>query len=112
MSAEDLFAEAWKKSVLCGMTLDREFRFYEKRKWRFDFALRASQMWAIEIEGHGRHTSFSGFRADCEKYNCAAALGWKLLRVPASVVMKDAAGVVDEICQLICGVIPEESVMR
>jgi hypothetical protein len=38
----------------------------------------------IEFEGimatKSRHTSVTGFTNDCEKYNAAQLLGWKVLR--------------------------------
>lgn len=61
----------------------REYRFDEKRKWRFDFADPVSRI-AIEIEGgawtYGRHNRSEGFIQDCEKYNAAAVHGWRVLR--------------------------------
>lgn len=63
---------------------EREYKFAPGRKWRFDFAW-PEQKVAVEIEGgiwsHGRHVRGSGFSADCEKYNAAASLGWRVLRV-------------------------------
>lgn len=60
-----------------------EYRFHEKRKWRFDFAIPEHKI-AIEIEGgiwiQGRHNRASGFIKDMEKYNTAASLGWILIR--------------------------------
>jgi hypothetical protein len=42
-------------------------------------------MVALEVEGGvwtgGRHTRGAGFLKDVEKYNRAAVLGWRLLRV-------------------------------
>lgn len=71
-----------------------EYRFHPKRRWRFDFAL-PEHMVAIEIEGgvhsNGRHTRGSGFTADCEKYNTAAAMGWKVFRFPTGKVMDNSA---------------------
>jgi len=62
---------------------EKEYRFHPTRKWRFDFAYPAQKI-AIEIEGAvwfaGRHTRGSGFLADCEKYNTAVSLGWKVFR--------------------------------
>jgi len=62
---------------------DREYVFHPVRKWRFDFAW-PYKMVAAEIEGGiwsgGRHTSGRGFEGDCEKYNAAAMLGWKVFR--------------------------------
>lgn len=60
-----------------------EFRFH-KREWRFDFAFTEAKI-AVEFEGgvwtQGRHTRPGGFLRDMEKYNEAAILGWRVLRV-------------------------------
>ena len=62
---------------------EREYRFAPPRRWRFDLAYPAIRL-AIEIEGgawvRGRHTRPAGYAADCEKYNAAALLGWRVLR--------------------------------
>lgn len=67
----------------------REFRFSPPRLWRFDFAWPAQKV-AVEIEGGvwngGRHTRGSGFTADCEKYNRAAQLGFRVFRFPTAEV--------------------------
>lgn len=74
--------------------LVREYRFHPTRKWRFDFA-HPEQKLAVEIEGaiwtQGRHTRGSGFKADMEKYNEAALLGWKVLRFDGEAVRKGLA---------------------
>lgn len=61
-----------------------EHKFHPRRKWRFDFAW-CDEMLALEVEGGvysgGRHTTGPGFIGDCEKYNEAALLGWKVIRV-------------------------------
>ena len=61
-----------------------EYQFAPPRRWRFDFAFPIQRV-ALEVEGgvwtHGRHTRGSGFVKDVEKYNAAACLGWRLLRV-------------------------------
>jgi hypothetical protein len=63
---------------------EREWKFDAKRRWRFDYAW-PQQMVALEVEGGvwtgGRHTRGAGFVKDMEKYNRAAVLGWRLLRV-------------------------------
>lgn len=60
-----------------------EYRFHPTRKWRFDWAFVSAQI-AVEQEGAvwtgGRHTRGAGFLKDLEKYNTAAALGWRVLR--------------------------------
>lgn len=71
----------------------REYKFHPVRKWRFDFAF--ADMVAVEIEGgiwtRGRHTRGSGFIKDCEKYNTAAALGWRVFRFPSGMVEDGSA---------------------
>lgn len=66
-----------------------EYKFHPDRRWRFDFAF-PERMIAVECEGgvwsNGRHTRGSGFIADMEKYNAAAALGWFVFRFDASQV--------------------------
>ena len=61
----------------------REHKFHPVRRWRFDFAWPELKI-AVEVEGGvwagGRHTRGSGFSADAEKYNCAARMGWLVLR--------------------------------
>lgn len=63
----------------------REWHFHDTRAWRFDFAWPERRI-AVEVEGgvwtHGRHTRSSGFIADCEKYNEAARLNWRVFRMP------------------------------
>ena len=60
----------------------QQHRFCERR-WRLDFAFLEIRL-GIEIEGGvfsgGRHTRGAGYRADLEKYNELAILGWHLLR--------------------------------
>jgi very-short-patch-repair endonuclease len=67
----------------------REYKFHPVRKWRFDFAF-LDMLVAVEIEGGvwsgGRHGTGTGFTADCEKYNEAALLGWRILRFTPDMV--------------------------
>lgn len=63
---------------------DAEYRFHPTRRWRFDYAFPAQKV-ALEVEGgvwtRGRHTRGAGFLKDAEKYNAAAVLGWRIIRV-------------------------------
>ena len=66
-----------------------EYRFHPPRRWRFDFAWPAAML-AVEVEGGswiaGRHVRGRGFEADCEKYNAATLLGWRILRFTPAMV--------------------------
>jgi very-short-patch-repair endonuclease len=72
----------------------REFRFYNERRWRFDLAWPELKL-AAEIEGGiytgGRHTSIKGFTNDCDKYNTAQLLGWRVFRFPTAQVINGKA---------------------
>lgn len=78
------------------------------KDWRFDFVLTDYRI-AIEVEGgifnNGRHVRPKGFAADCEKYNHAALLGWRVLRftgdqvrngTAASFILKVVRGVLND----------------
>ena len=71
-----------------------EFRFCPTRKWRSDFAYPERKV-LIEIEGgvwtEGRHVRGRGYLADIEKYNTAALMGYRLLRVTPDDVRKGRA---------------------
>ena len=66
-----------------------EHRFAPPRRWRFDLAWPDRRL-ALEIEGGvwtgGRHVRGKGYEADCIKYNQAALLGWRVLRVTTGMV--------------------------
>lgn len=68
--------------------LQQEYRFDEKRKWRFDYAIPALKI-AIEYEGgvfmdRSGHNSAAGIQRDIDKYTRAQALGWKIIRTTAA----------------------------
>jgi hypothetical protein len=62
-----------------------EHKFHEVRRWRFDWAWPDRKV-ALEVEGGvfqkggSRHSRGAGYRNDIEKYNAAAALGWRIVR--------------------------------
>lgn len=63
------------------------------RKWKFDFAFIEEKL-VVEVEGGfgaGRHSRFSGFGNDAEKYNEAALCGWTVLRFDTSMVKEGVA---------------------
>jgi hypothetical protein len=68
---------------------EREYRFHPTRRWRFDFAW-PDHLIACEVEGGtwagGRHTRGAGFERDCEKYNEACLLNWRVFRVTGAMV--------------------------
>lgn len=63
----------------------RQYRFHEKRRWRFDFAWPESLL-GVEIQGgtamrsRSGHTSISGIQKDYEKLNAAQLAGWRVLQ--------------------------------
>ena len=73
-----------------GLKVIKEHKFHNERMWRFDYAI-LELMLAIEVEGgvfgNGRHVRGKGFVRDMEKYNMAAILGWKLIRLLPSELM-------------------------
>ena len=74
----------------------REFHFALPRKWRFDFAFPLEKI-AVEVEGGifsrvaGAHTRGKHFESDCEKYNTAVKLGWRVLRYSTDMVLAGTA---------------------
>ena len=80
-ASSDLFTVLCKRVL--GVECIKEYRFHDKRKWRFDYAIPEHKI-AIEVEGGvwtgGRHTSPKGFLGDMEKYNTATVMGWRVLR--------------------------------
>lgn len=78
-----------------------EFQFHTKRKWKFDYAWEENKI-ALEVEGGiftgGRHTRPKGFIGDMEKYNSAAVLGWRIIRVqPKDLQTKKTIDLLKEI---------------
>ena len=79
---------------LRGISYERELMLIPKRRFRFDFLL-AQFALVVEVEGGtwsgGRHTSGVGFRSDCQKYNMALELGYRVLRYTTDMVTKGEA---------------------
>jgi very-short-patch-repair endonuclease len=72
----------------------REYRFAPQRRWRADFAY-PEQKILIECEGglwvNGRHNRPAGFIKDAEKYNEAACLGYRVIRVTPDMIRSGEA---------------------
>ena len=78
----------------CLPTPQREYRFHDKRRWRFDFAWPDLKICA-ECEGStyskSRHTTGTGFHNDCIKYNTAVEMGWRVLRFDSKLIKSGQA---------------------
>lgn len=79
-----------------------ELEFHPERGWRFDWAFPGQKL-AIEIEGWGRHQTYTGYRGDCEKYNAAVLHGWRILRFMAGE-RDHIAEWIDTTVRALCGV--------
>jgi very-short-patch-repair endonuclease len=84
------FLFAWRAAG--GPRLMCEVVFHPTRKWRFDFADREKRV-AVELEGGvwtgGAHTRGEHYESDCEKYNAAAALGWRVFRLTTRMISRE-----------------------
>lgn len=73
---------------------EREFRFHETRRWRFDFAWPTEKI-ACEVNGgifkQGRHSRGAGQESDYEKLNAATAAGWFVFQFGPSQVRSGLA---------------------
>lgn len=71
-----------------------EYRFHDERKWRADFAWPAQKVLA-EFEGGiwtaGAHIRGAHYQSDCEKYNAAALLGYRVFRFSIGMVESGVA---------------------
>lgn len=72
---------------------EREYRFHPVRRWRFDFLI--DDVIAVEIEGgtwiNGAHNRGKHYESDCQKYNEAALMGYKVLRFTTDMVKSGQA---------------------
>lgn len=80
----------WNLQFFCNeraLTLEREYRVCQERGWRFDFFISAHKI-AIEFEGgvflqKSGHNTPKSYTKDTDKYNKAAALGIRVVRITA-----------------------------
>lgn len=84
------FEAQWE--LLNGPELKPEFYFCPNRDWRADYLV-IGTMWLIELEGGiwsgGRHTRPKGFIDDVYKYNQAAMLGYRVIRIATGMANAD-----------------------
>lgn len=101
------FRRLWR--LIPGPTLTEELKFHSERKWRFDFAHEPTKT-AIEIEGGvfsgGRHTRGKGFSDDCEKYNAADALGWRIQRLTPDMIHFRTLNLIADLIRQRSGALP------
>jgi len=73
---------------------EREFKFHDTRRWRFDLAWPGRKL-AIEIDGgiwgKSRHGYGLGMEQDMRKLNAAQLLGWCVLRYSPGMVTSGEA---------------------
>ena len=76
---EERFLSLW--NLLGGPSLERKYRFRDKKLWRADFAHVGARV-LVEVEGviwvNDRHNWATGFNVDLEKYLEAGLLGWRI----------------------------------
>lgn len=102
-TVQQLFARRVKERT--GFTPTPEFRFHPIRRWRFDFAI-PELLIAVEVEGgvwtYGRHNRAEGFLRDMQKYNSAAAFGWRILRCqPDGLLAEEFIDLVGRACEFL-----------
>lgn len=98
---EAFFDAHWKS--LGGPALTAEHHFAAPaRRWRFDRAYLPAKV-AVELEGGvfcgGRHTRGAGYEKDCEKYNAAVALGWRVWRLTKRLITPENLAPILAACQ-------------
>jgi very-short-patch-repair endonuclease len=78
--------QAFRHIMRCHDGVVEEFKFAPGRRFRADYAIPEHKL-LIEYEGvfsaKSRHTTPVGYTRDCEKYNLAATLGYRVLRYTA-----------------------------
>lgn len=98
--AQWMWAQLAAWSLYTGIQVVDELRFSPVRRFRFDFALPEHKI-GIEYEGlmseKSGHTTIAGYTKDTEKYNLAAAEGWRVIRF----TVKNYRTVITELKKLI-----------
>ena len=95
MSKSDLEETLFYQIKVAGLPEPaREYRFDDRRKWRFDFAWRGLML-AAEVQGGtwngGAHGRGVGIKRDYEKLNTAQLHGWMVLQFDTNQVKDGTA---------------------
>lgn len=76
----------------------------QPRRWRFDVAWPAYRV-AVELEGgvfiNSHHSRGATYTANCQKYNAATILGWRLLRYTIKDIEDRPVQMIEEITGLL-----------
>lgn len=96
------FETVWR--ALEGPELQEEFEFHPERGWRFDFCHLPTKA-AVELEGgtwldKGGHTTGKGYSKDCQKYNEAQLLGYRVFRFTSDMIANNPIGHLRPIIEL------------
>lgn len=97
----ELFMFYWRVAAPRNLTPVPEYDFTRDigRKHRFDFAWLPQKV-AVEIEGNAWHVAGGGRHmqdTDLEKYNLAAARGWRVFRYSPSMLTRDPAACIEQV---------------
>lgn len=84
-----------------GIVVTPEFRFDPNRKWRADFYIAPDILLEVEgglfVAGGGRHNRGASMLRDFEKYNRAAVLGYRILKVtPQQLCFQETVDMIQE----------------
>lgn len=111
---ESAFATIWRAKAPKSLAYVREHQFALEafgRKWQLDFAW-PSYLVAVEMEGGiftgGGHTRGKHYTSDCQKYNAAVMLGWKVLRYTTLDMKERPVVCVEEVLELLAMVPRQE----
>lgn len=103
-SLENDFYQLWKRLSKCQEPIEHGYRFHPVRKWQFDFAF-PEKMVAVEMEGgvftKGGHTRGKHYTEDCDKYNEAQAMGWRVMRYTIKHLEQRPVQVIEQVRSLV-----------
>jgi hypothetical protein len=86
------FEMGWEN--INGPAFVTELQFNQDRLFRFDYAWLEEKV-ALELQGgiylasKGGHVSARGMRSDCDKFNLATSMGWRVLKLATGQINPD-----------------------